>query len=181
MPIYQESLARAFHDLELAARNSANVGEALARAQGAIYAVYEAAAYEAAADSPNKLLRQEEGDEAAQRLVRLGFPDPRVKEKESDRVGPVDVSTVVASHFKPLRQIFTTISFEEAHGATAYWLLEIRVLSDGTEAIDAIVENYAPYFSRVRLPVGKHRFVIESRNPSKHARTEEFELEVPLL
>ena len=166
MPIYQESLARAFQNLELAAGNSANVSEALARAQGAIYAVYEAAS--------------SENDDAAL-LVRLGFPDSRLKEKEPDRVGPVDVSTVVASHFKPLRQIFTTISFEEAHGATAYWLLEIRILSDGTEAIDAIVENYAPYFSRVRLPVGKHRFVVESRNSSKHARTEEFELDVPAL
>ncbi len=176
MPIYQESLARAQKRLELAAQTSPNVGEALAGAQAAIYAVYEAAQ-----GSPSKSERQDEGEEAAERLIRLGFPDPRFKEKEKDRVGPVDVSTVVTTHFKPAKQIFTTISFEEAHGATAYWLLEIRVLGDGTEAIDAIVENYAPYFSRVRLPIGKHRFVIESRNPSKHARTEEFELEVPVL
>lgn len=166
MPILQESLARAQKQLELAAGSSPDVGEALACAQNAIHAVYEAAA------------RAEGADE---RLLRLGFPDARLQEKEKDRVGPVDISTVVATHFKPAKQIFTTISFEEAHGATAYWLLEIRVLGDGTEAIDAIVENYAPYFSRVRLPVGSHRFVIESRNPSKHARTDEFELEVPAL
>lgn len=176
MPILQESLAQAQKQLELAAGTSPNVGEALALAQAAIHAVYEAAY-----DSPNKLLRQDEGEESAERLVRLGFPDARLNEKERDRVGPIDIATVVATHFKPVKQIFTTISFEEAHGATAYWLLEIRVLGDGTEAIDAIVENYAPYFSRVRLPVGKHRFVIESRNPSKHARTDEFTLEVPAL
>jgi hypothetical protein len=164
MPIYQESLARAQKQLELAAQISPNVGEALALAQAAIYAVYEAATRD---------------EDEAELVVRLGFPDTRIQEK--DRVGPVDVSTVVATHFKPARQIFTTISFEEAHGATAYWLLEIRILSDGIEAIDAIVENYAPCFSRVRLPVGPHRFVIESRNPSRHARTEEFTLEVPAL
>ena len=139
--------------------------DALSQAQTAIRAVYDACSADSAL------------------AIRLGFPDPEIKIK--DFVATVDTSTVVATHFKPLKQIFTTISFEEAHGATAYWLFEIRSLSNAPkgedEAVDAILENYAPYFSRVRLPVGKHRLVIESRNPSKSTRTEEFELEVPAL
>ena len=118
------------------------------------------------------------GEDASARAVRLGFPD--TNEVVKDRVGEVDISTVVVTHFKPFKQIFTTISFEEAHGATAYWLYEVRTI-DGEDLVDAVVENYAPVFQRVRLPVGKHRFVIESRNPSKHARTGEFEVEVPAL
>jgi len=163
MPILHEKLARALTDLLNEAASGGNPQAAFENSQSAIEKIYEAAA-------------QSEDDG---RLVRLGFPDPTITAK--DFVGPVDISTVVVSHFKPQKQVFSTISFEEAHGATAYWLLEIRVLGDGSEALDAIVENYAPYFSRVRLPIGKHRFVIESRNPSKHARTGEFSVEVPEL
>jgi len=163
MPILHEKLARALTDLLNIAASNHNPQISFENAQSSIREIYDAAI--SAGDT--------------ERLVRLGFPDPLIEAK--DDVGPVDVSTVVVSHFKPLKQVFSTISFEEAHGATAYWLLEIRVLGDGSEAFDAIVENYAPYFSRVRLPIGKHRFVIESRNPSKHARTEEFVVEVPAL
>jgi len=163
MPILHEKLARALTDLLNVAASNHNPQTAFENAQSSIREVYDAAT----------------GAGDTQRVVRLGFPDPSIAAK--DTVGPVDISTVVVSHFKPLKQVFSTISFEEAHGATAYWLLEIRVLGDGSEAFDAIVENYAPYFSRVRLPVGKHRFVIESRNPSKHARTGEFSIEVPAL
>jgi len=163
MPILHEKLARALTDLLNVAASNGNSQDAFENSQAAIREVYDAAT----------------SAQKTERLVRLGFPDPLIEAK--DYVGPVDISTVVVSHFKPLKQVFSTISFEEAHGATAYWLLEIRVLGDGSEAFDAIVENYAPYFSRVRLPIGRHRFVIESRNPSKHARTREFEVEVPEL
>ncbi len=165
MPILQENLAQARKALQEAAKTQPNVGTAFREAQNAIRAVYDAAVSDPA------------------RTVRLGFPDPDNKIK--DFVAPVDVTTVVTTHFKPQKQVFTTISFEEAHGATAYWLFEIRSLSDAPqgedEALDAILENYAPYFSRVRLPIGKHRLVIESRNPSKSTRTEEFDIEVPAL
>ncbi len=165
MPILQESLAQARAALGKAAQSGENPSVAFSQAQTAIRAVYDATVADAA------------------RTIRLGFPDPEIKIK--DFVATVDTTTVVATHYKPLKQIFTTISFEEAHGATAYWLFEIRSLSNAPkgedEAVDAILENYAPYFSRVRLPVGKHRLVIESRNPSKSTRTEEFELEVPAL
>ena len=114
----------------------------------------------------------------SQRLGELGFCDPHLKEKS--RVLPVDVSTVLATHFKPQRQVFTTLCFREAFGATAYWLLEVREF-DGQEILEGVVENYAPLFSRVRLPVGAHRLVIESRNPSHTARSEEFVVEVPAL
>ena len=165
MPILHKSLAQARETIQDAARTQPNVGTALAQAQNAIRAVYDAVVSDPA------------------RTVRLGFPDPNNTIKNF--VATVDLSTVVTTHFKPQKQIFTTIAFEEAHGATAYWLFEIRSLANAPrgedEAVDAIVENYAPYFSRVRLPVGKHRLVIESRNPSKSTRTEEFEIEVPNL
>ncbi len=165
MPIYQKSLAQARESLAEAAHAGRNPQAELLAAQLAIRAAYDAAAPDAAL------------------TARLGFPDPAIDIK--DYVAPVDTSTVVATHFKPQKQVFTTISFEEAHGATAYWLFEIRSLANAPEGedetVDAIVENYAPLFSRVRLPIGKHRLVIESRNPSKSTRTAEFELEVPAL
>ena len=120
----------------------------------------------------------EDDDRRAEALLRFGFPDPRLAVAE--RVLPVNVSTVVATHFKPERQVFSTLSFDESHGATAYWLLEVRYFED-QRLLDGVVENYAPQFSRVRLPVGKHHFIIESRNAHYATRSEEFCLEVPDL
>lgn len=114
----------------------------------------------------------------ADALLKLGFPDPRLVAAE--RVLPVDVSTVVATHFKPEKQVFTTLSFAEAHGATAYWLFEARYFDD-ERIVEGVVENYAPQFSRVRLPVGKHHLIIESRNPHYATRSEEFTIQVPAL
>jgi hypothetical protein len=121
----------------------------------------------------------EEADQAAENLMHFGFPDPRTV-SDASPVSPVDASSVVMTHFKPQRQVFTTFSFGEAHGATAYWLFEIRFLGE-EKFVDAVVENYAPQFSRVRLPVGKHRLLIESRNAHRNAHSEEFEIEVPGL
>ena len=100
--------------------------------------------------------------------------------KDATKLLPVDISTVVATHFKPVKQVFSTITFREAHGATAYWLHQVSRV-DGEDYIDAVVENYAPYFSRVRLPVGTHRLIIESRNTSYSIHSEMFEFEVPAL
>ncbi len=143
-----------------ALENRHNVAEAFAEAQRAIREAYAQTA-------------AQNGD-----LIALGFPDSN--RDEDNWVSKVDVSTVVTSHFKPVRQVFTTIAFDEAHGATAYRLHEIRILN-GEKLDDEVVENYAPQFSRVRLPVGPHTFYIESRNPNQSARSPEFSFEVPKL
>ena len=95
----------------------------------------------------------EDADTQAAMLLSLGFPDPRLIAEA--RVAPVDVSSVVATHFKPQKQVFTTLAFDEAHGATAYWLHEKKFIS-GQPYVDAVVENWAPQFTRIRMPVGKH-------------------------
>lgn len=171
VPSLVQNLASARERLQEAIENGDKLGTPFQNAQNALRELY-AHVIEMGADA----------DENATILIALGFPDPRISEPEY--VGAVNVNTVVTTHFKPVRQVFSTLTFQEAPGATAYWLFEIRALGrdgDGGEATDALVENYAPYFSRVRLPVGPHRFIIESRNPSKSARSEEFSIEVPAL
>ena len=120
----------------------------------------------------------EDAEVQAQALLSLGFPDPRLLAEA--RVSPVDVSSVVVTHFKPLKQVFTTLAFDEAHGATAYWLHEVKELA-GADYRDAVVENWAPQFTRIRMPVGVHRLIIESRDPSYSVMSEEFEIEVPKI
>ncbi len=166
-----------------------NSTEKLASARGALLQALECgrnlntsfgAAQNALRELYSQLAQTQGTDETrAELLTRFGFPDPRFISAESP-VSIVRVSSVVATHFKPQRQVFTTISFDEAHGATAYWLLEVRYLGE-ERFVDGVVENYAPQFSRVRLPVGPHRFVIESRNSHRAAQTEEFSLDVPAL
>ncbi|HEX8463107.1 MAG TPA: hypothetical protein VF627_00685 [Abditibacterium sp.] len=167
MPSIGEKLASARANLTKAIEAGQPLGEPFQEAQNALRTLYA------------HIVEQfPDADERAVRLLSFGFPDPRLA--ESERVLPVDVATVVATHFKPERQIFTTLSFDESHGATAYWLLEARYF-DEERLLDGVVENYAPQFSRVRLPVGRHFFIIESRNAHHTARSEEFELEVPAL
>ena len=117
-------------------------------------------------------------DAQAEHLLSLGFPDPRLLAEA--RVAPIDVSTVVVTHFKPLKQVFTTIAFDEAHGATAYWLHEKKWIC-GEPYVDAVMENWAPQFPRVRMPVGKHTLIIESRDSSYSIMAPEFEIEVPRI
>ena len=95
-------------------------------------------------------------------------------------MAPVDVSSVVLTHFKPRKQVFTTLAFDEAHGATAYWLYEVKQVA-GEPYVEAILENWAPQFTRVRMPVGPHRLFIESRDASYFVHSPEFEIEVPQL
>ncbi len=168
VPNFTEKLASARGALLQAIENGCSLGAAFNQAQNVLRELYK-----------NIAESSEEDEARAAVLTRFGFPDPRFINAASP-VSPVRVSSLVATHFKPERQVFTTISFDEAHGATAYWLLEVRYLGD-ERFVDGVVENYAPQFSRVRLPVGPHRFIIESRNSHRAAQTEEFSLEVPAL
>ena len=117
-------------------------------------------------------------DQQAQALLELGFPDPRLL--ADARVAAIDVATVVATHFKPLKQVFTTLAFDEAHGATAYWLHEKKWIA-GEPYVDAVMENWAPQFTRIRMPVGPHTLIIESRDSSYSIMSREFEITVPKL
>lgn len=167
VPSVPQKLASAREALLQAIENGEVLGEVFGSAQHTLREIY--------AQTANLY----DDDEArAHALLKLGFPDPRLVAAE--RVLPVDVSTVVCTHFKPEKQVFTTLSFAESHGATAYWLFEARYF-DEERLLDAVVENYAPQFSRVRLPVGKHHLIIESRNPHYATRSEEFTIEVPAL
>ena len=167
MPSMIENLASARGALLEAVERREKLGTVFENAQNALRQLYA-----------QTLESQPDADARAVALMHLGFPDPRLIASES--VLPVDVSTVVATHFKPERQVFTTISFNEAHGATAYWLLEVRYFGD-ERIVDGTLENYAPQFSRVRLPVGTHHFIIQSRNSHYSANSEEWTLEVPAL
>ena len=167
VPSLEAKLASAREALLEAIESGQNLGTPFDAAQKCVQEVYTYAT-EKFSDT----------DAQADALMQLGFPDPRLK--DADKLLPVDVLTVITTHFKPVRQVFSTITFREAHGATAYWLHEVREL-DGEDLVDAVVENYAPYFSRVRLPVGKHRLIIESRNTSYSVLSEVFEIEVPAL
>ena len=118
-------------------------------------------------------LLETEGD-----LARFGFADPH--RGEENWVQPVDLKTLCVSHFKPARQVFSSFSFDEAVGATAYRLHEIRYLH-GERLDDDLVLNFAPRFSRVRIPVGTHHFVIESHDANQCAYSEEFTIEIPQL
>lgn len=108
-------------------------------------------------------------------FAALGLPDPLEK-----RVQPIDVTTVLATHFMPQRQVMTTIAFEHAPGATHYWLRETRFLR-GERLEDFMVEAQQPIFARLRLPVGAHIFQVQSRDSSHHAMSEEFSVDVPQL
>lgn len=167
VPNSPQKLASAREALLNAIEKGEPLGTVFSSAQGTLREIYAQTAAQHADDEAR-----------AQALLKLGFPDPRLV--ASERVLPVEVSSVVATHFKPEKQVFTTLSFAEAHGATAYWLFEARYFDD-ERIVEGVVENYAPQFSRVRLPVGKHHLIIESRNSHYAARSEEFLLEVPVL
>ncbi|PQV64555.1 hypothetical protein B1R32_10448 [Abditibacterium utsteinense] len=168
VPNFTEKLASARGALLQAIECGQNLGTTFNQAQNTLREFYK-----------NITQTNEDEEARSELLMRFGFPDPRLIDAESP-VSPVKVSSVVATHFKPQRQVFTTLSFDEAHGATAYWLLEVRYLGE-ERFVDGVVENYAPQFSRVRLPVGTHRLIIESRNSHRASQTEEFSLEVPAL
>lgn len=166
VPEISKKLARARERLLEALETQSNVGTAFESAQNALRETYASC------------LAQEE-PMRAELLARLDFPDPN--RPDNELVLPVDISTVVTTHFKPLKQVFTSLAFDESHGATAYWLHEDRLIGEHGYAREALMENWAPQFTRIRLPVGTHRLLIESRNPAASVFSEPFEIEVPRL
>ncbi len=163
-----QPLIHSRESLYKAIESSENVGTRFAAAQKSLQELFASISEKHAADA----------DEQAESLLALGFPDPRLIAQA--RVSPIDVASVVVTHFKPVKQVFTTISFNEAHGATAYWLHEKKWVQ-GEPYIDAVIENWAPQFTRIRMPVGKHCLIIESRDAAYSVRSEEFEIEVPKI
>jgi hypothetical protein len=108
-------------------------------------------------------------------FAALRFPDPLVQ-----GVQPVDASSVIATFSSPRNQVLTTLAFEDAPGSIAYWLREIRTIEATGEILDdPMVENYAPVFHRLRIGPGVRRFRIESRDSSKIAVSDEFEVTIP--
>ena len=150
----RESLARAV-------AQGPEVQEALSRAQSVLKRVFERAC---------------EGEGAVERCGVLGFPPAKMK---GDLVGAVDVSTIVVTHTRPLKQVLSTIAFADAANATGYRLFETKVLPNGEDYEDSTVANYLPTFTRVRLAAGEHRFRIESRNPYARTLSEFFTFSVP--
>lgn len=120
--------------------------------------------------------RVSESEDAAHVCALLGFPPPKMK---GDKVGAVDVSTIVVTHTRPLKQVLSTIAFADAANATGYRLFETKVLPNGEDYEDATVANYLPTFTRVRLAAGEHRFRIETRNPYARTLSEFFTFRVP--
>ena len=159
--IARESLYKAIE-------NGENVGTPFADAQKSLQELFAQTVANNADDA----------DAQAEALLNLGFPDPRLL--ADARVAAIDVSSVVLTHFKPVKQVFTTIAFDEAHGATAYWLHEKKFVA-GEPYIDAVIENWAPQFTRIRMPVGKHILIIESRDTSYSVMSQEFEITIPQL
>lgn len=172
VPESAETLARpliiARESLYKAIESGENVGTPFADAQKSLQELFANIVQKHAEDT----------DLQAQALLNLGFPDPRLL--ADARVAAIDISTVVVTHFKPVKQVFTTLAFDEAHGATAYWLHEKKWVCD-EPYIDAVIENWAPQFPRIRMPVGKHTLIIESRDTSYSVMSQEFEIEVPKI
>ncbi len=155
----RESLLNALNSGEREA-----VADALKTAQNRVRRLYESLC------EPG--LWNEEG-RAEKVFALFNFPDPL-----RPGVQAIDVSSVVATFSCPQRQIMTSLAFDEAPGALAYWLRETRVVQ-GEDVVDYMLERYSPLFLRVRLPIGPHRFQIESRDNSRVALSEEFVIVVP--
>ena len=163
-----QPLISARESLYKAIESGENVGTPFSDAQKSLQELFARIAQKHAADA----------DAQAEALLTLGFPDPRLMAQT--RVAPINTASVVVTHFKPVKQVFTTIAFDEAHGATAYWLHEKKWIV-GEPYVDAVIENWAPQFTRIRMPVGKHCLIIESRDSSYSIMSEEFEVEVPKI
>jgi hypothetical protein len=138
---------------------------ALREAQNRLRGVYEALSQPGLFDP----------EQAPAVFAALRFPDPL-----QPRVQPVDASRVVATFACPRNQVLTTLSFEDAPGSIAYWLREIRTIERSGEILDdALLQNFAPVFHRVRIAPGVRRFRIESRDNSRIAVSDEFEITIP--
>ena len=154
----------ATRDALLAAVESSEVAEiesALRAAQETLWKIYQAAR------------AVEPRDEAARVLAALNFPAAPDAGPQ-----PIDISTVIATHAQPARQIVTTIAFQAAPGATHYWLIELRDFGDQTVA-DETLDTPHPAFRRVRMGPGQRRFLIRSRDASYAVDSDEFTLTIP--
>ena len=107
-------------------------------------------------------------------FAELAFSDPAA----DSLLCPVDVSTIVATHSQPERQVMTSISFEHAPGAKAYRLLTTRFIED-EDVHDDTITSLSPVFRRMRIPAGTHRLRIEARDHSGTAMSDEFTIVVP--
>jgi len=114
--------------------------------------------------------------------VALGFPTPHFLGDEM-AIAPVNVETVTATFTLTGKQILTSLSFERAANAKSYWLHEVRHFQDNPQerVEDAVIENSAPLFDRLRLPSGPRVLRIKSRNLSAWVLSDEFTIEVPHL
>jgi hypothetical protein len=117
------------------------------------------------------------------RLQALGFPTAVQLEDPHSLAAP-DEKRVVATYTLNDKQVLTSLAFEHAPGATAYWLHVVRYWEENgqTQRIeDPILESPGPFFARVRLPVGPQILRLKSRNPSASKISEEFSIHVPDL
>ena len=122
-----------------------------------------------------------QNDEA--RCETFGVPSPG-SVAEATALASVDIETVTATFSLSGKQVLTSIAFERAAGATAYWLHIVRYWDENgvTQRVeDPVLESLAPLFPRVRLPVGKQILRLKSRNLSVSALSPEFTIEVPDL
>ena len=106
----------------------------------------------------------------------LNWPDPN---REAGAVQPIDISTIIVTHTRPQKQVYTYFTFAGAPGATGYWLHEIRRTVLGEDYEDATLSSNQPCFTRVRMGEGVRRFRIESRNPHSIAFSDVFDVEIP--
>lgn len=146
------------------AGNEAAIKSTLLSAQQQLFALYETV----------------KEDEA--QCVALGFPTPRFI-GEDLAIAPVDVQTVTSTFSLTGKQILTSLSFARAANAKSYWLHEVRHFQDNPQerVEDAVIENSAPLFDRLRLPSGPRVLRIKSRNLSAWVLSDEFTIEVPFL
>ena len=141
--------------------DAAQIETALRGAQQTLWQVYQAAR------------AIEPSENAARVLAALNFPTAPDAGPQ-----PIDISTVIATHAQPARQIVTTIAFQAAPGATHYWLIELRDFGDQTVA-DETLDTPHPAFRRVRMGPGERRFLIRSRDASHAVDSDEFTLMIP--
>jgi len=119
-------------------------------------------------------------DEA--QCVALGFPTPAFL-ADAYSIAPVNVESVTATFTLTGKQILTTLSFERAANARWYWLHEVSHFQDKPDerVEEAVIQNSAPLFDRLRLPSGPRVLRIKARNLSTSVLSDEFTIHVPYL
>jgi hypothetical protein len=140
-----------------------------------------AAKFTAAQTLMIQLYNAVQGDDTARRV--LGFPTPEQIADPCFIVAP-DPKTVLTTFTLHGKQVLTSLAFDRALGATAYWLHIVRYWTENGKTQrteDPSQQSPAPLFARLKLPVGPQILRLRSRNPSASAISEEFQIEVPAL